>query len=123
MTNVPLLVSCKAQMVATLTSFKEVSIISLLTLSQPVAVITLEVEPMHLALGVHYLASSINNIVWYYKLASGTQSLLILKKEYPSNIKNITIQNNIVAVYTSKQVVLHSIDNQDVSQYFEKKFP
>jgi hypothetical protein len=57
-------------MVATLTSFKEVSIINLLTI-QPVAVISLEVEPMHLALGVYYLAASINNIVWFYKLQVG----------------------------------------------------
>jgi hypothetical protein len=44
MTNVPLLIACKNEMVATLTSFKEVSIINLTTL-RAVAIIPLEVEP------------------------------------------------------------------------------
>lgn len=54
-----------------LTSFKEVSLLNLnqLPSDPPLALVGLECEPSHLALSPNYLATAINNIVWFYKLA------------------------------------------------------
>jgi len=123
MTHVPLLLNYQAGLVATLTSFKEVSLLNLnqLPSDPPLAVVPLECEPSHLALSPNYLATAINNIVWFYKLSQ--QSTLILKKEYSSSIKQIIIQGTIVAIFSASKVTLHNIDVGHQSQYFEKRFP
>lgn len=76
----------------------------------------LESEPGIIALGSQYLATSMNNNVWYYawnnKDVTGL-SKLIHKRDYFFSVKYILLNSKWSALYTEGKCVVHPITAGD----------
>jgi len=129
LTVIPQLFSAHKQYAALLSSLTEVSVVDCARNNMIIGKTELEIEPQHIAIGQDHFAVGMNDGVWFYRwrpmgangdISGGSMFHLVYKRDYPSTISKVVMNDMWAAALSDGQVFVHSIEE---SQEQMRKFP
>ncbi|EHB16212.1 WD repeat-containing protein 19, partial [Heterocephalus glaber] len=125
LTKLPILGDSCCTRIAYLTSLLEVTVANLME-GEPPITISVDVEPIFVAVGLYHLAVGMNNRAWFYVLGeNGKSELSAVKKlkdvEYLGTVANICLHSNYAAALFEGKVQLHLIENEIVDPQEERE--